>query len=242
MNKYILNYNVKFQGLNLLNVVHSQICDISTRFHSTNEISDVEISKAYLSNLDLIERDRLIITDKRIFIFHNFLLDHPHTLVDNWNQLEYLLQEKSSFRSWFDECKTKWSLLNDIPEWLVSDPNLRELWVDKYQSSLVVLRQRQMSTIEANNKARLLYEETIALNNKQLATFEDKIYFDNPVIMIHKVNPSALPEAELLKLHSLNKEQRRDIRKDLINQYRKDLLDRFTKGDLSLQELIDLVK
>jgi hypothetical protein len=41
--------------------------------------------------------------------------------------LEYLLQEKSSFKAWKSKVNDSWALLNDVPEWLLDDPEMRDL-------------------------------------------------------------------------------------------------------------------
>jgi hypothetical protein len=96
--------------------------------------------------------------------------------------------------------------------------------------------------MEANNKAREIFNASIELNNRNLELYEDSLYKESPVILIHKVTPSALPEADMLCLHELNKEQRRDRRKKLVNDYRLKLLRQHQSGELTIQQLLALVK
>jgi hypothetical protein len=96
--------------------------------------------------------------------------------------------------------------------------------------------------MEKNNKARRLYEDTIKKNNEEFAFEEDMVYREEPVLLIHKVRPSAMSESDLLSIHSLTKEQRRLKRLELVNGFRLDLLRRYKEGDLSLDELLKLVK
>jgi hypothetical protein len=206
------------------------------------ELSSTDINRNYLNSLSENQLDDLIISDKRVFIFYSFLLDHINTLVENYSQLEYLLEQKHSLQSWRQEILEKWSLLNDIPDWLMGSPKLRDLWLSKYQRSLQQLRLDENKTMKANNEAKRIYEAAVERNNRELLDKQTALYEEEPVILIHRITPGALSETDLIKLHSLNKEQRKLKRKELVKQYRINLLEDYNTGKLSKEELIELVK
>jgi hypothetical protein len=211
-------------------------------FSSLEEFDTKLLTKVYLSSLSDIERDQLIIRNKSVFIFNSFILDHPDSLVENWDQLVYLLQEKSSLKSWYDSVLSKWSLLNDIPSWLINDEDLRNEWLAKYQSELVSLRLAQNKCLEANLKAKALYDTTIQRNQEELDLIENEVYQANPVILIHRITPAALSEADLLKLQTLNKEERRLKRKELVDVFKLNLMRQYTNQEITLEQLIKITK
>jgi hypothetical protein len=101
---------------------------------------------------------------------------------------------------------------------------------------------KERNAQDKNNEARKIYDEAVAQNNLEIKEAQDQLYKENPVLLIHRITPGALSEADLLKLHHLNKEERKLKRKELIDSYKIELLRRFESGDLSQEELIDLVK
>jgi hypothetical protein len=214
----------------------------STSTTDINDISDIDITRDWLNSLTESQRDEAMVSEKRVFVLYNFFLDHPDSQVLNYSQLAYLIQEKGSLRKWNESIKDKWSLLNDVPEWLIGDSTLREYWMANYQSELIKLRLIQQSTLDANNKARKLFEETVKRNDQDLAKAEDAVYDLNPVILIHKITPAALNEAELLELHSLTKEERKIARKGLVNDYKLNLLRQYNAGEITKEQLIEIVK
>lgn len=236
---YIITF--KFSG-SMLGVDHSHR-SLRT-FSSVNylDLTDEDISKTFLASINTTDKDKLITSDRRVFIFYQFITDHPDTLVENFAQVNYLINEKSSFRKWKTNVYDQWTLLKNVPEWLVNETELRDIWIAEYHDQLITLRLEQMKTTEENNKARNIFEQSVKRNNELLSNFEDQLYKDNPVILIHKITPSALPEADILKLHELDKEERRQVRKDLVEVYKRKLLKDFRNGNLSLEELINLTK
>lgn len=209
---------------------------------SSGGLDNSVLSVEYMKGLVDSELDKLIISDKRAFVLFHFYTDHPNTLVKNYDELEYLLQEKRSFKKWKDQINDKWSLLNDVPEWLLPDPQLRDYWMSNFQSKLISLRLEESKTLERNNQAKAIYDQTVEKNNKALEVYQDVLYGEDPIILIHRITPSALSEADLLKLHHLNKEERKEKRKELVNQFKLELLTKYKKGDISKDELFELVK
>lgn len=229
--------------LNSVGVIHSRITTFPRPFSAaSHSVNTADITKTWWLSLDDKLKDKLLIKDKRLYIFNQFLLDHPQTLVVTYEQLDYLLREKKSFKAWSEKIQDQWTLLNNIPEWLMGDADLRDLWINEFQDQLVSLRLEQNKTLQSNNKAREVFNASCEANNASLATYEDNLYKQSPVILIHKVTPSALPEADMLCLHELNKEERREKRKSLVNDYRLKLLRDHQSGELTTQQLIDLVK
>lgn len=107
---------------------------------------------------------------------------------------------------------------------------------------MVSLKLEQNKTSAANNKARAIYNESCIRNNESLKLYEDSLYKESPIILIHKVTPSALSEADMLSLHELSKEERKERRKILVNEYRMKLLRQYQDGILTIQQLLSLVK
>jgi hypothetical protein len=214
------------------------------RHLSTNNTNNdpIYIDRDYLNSLSESVKDDLIISNKSVFIFHHFLLDHPDTLITTWSQLSYILQEKSSMKDWYDDILSKWKLLNDVPSWLLGNAKLREHWLTHYHNKLVSLRLAQSKCLEADNKAKEIYDQSLKTNAAELHLVEEQIYDENPIILIHKIMPSALSEADLLKLHDLNKEERKLKRKELLDDYKLNLMERFINKQLTLKELNELVK
>lgn len=174
---------------------------------------------------------------------YNFLLDHPDTKVRTWDQLSYILEEKHSFATWFKDINDRWNLLNDVPEWLIDEPQLRDVWISEYQDQLISLRLATQEKIKKDQQARIDYDNALKLNEKQLTQFEETIFDKHPIVLIHKITPSALSEADLLKIYEKSsKEDRRSLRKKLVNGFRLDLLRRYECGELSLQDLKEIVK
>jgi hypothetical protein len=96
--------------------------------------------------------------------------------------------------------------------------------------------------LEYNLAAKRLYDETVRQNQEVQERLEDGIYEEHPVIMIHKITPAALSEADILKIQGLNKEERRLKRKELIDGYRLRLMEKYLNKELTLDELKELVK
>jgi hypothetical protein len=192
--------------------------------------------------LSTSERDECYRKDWRVFVLSNFLNDHPSSLVHNYDQLNYLLSEKNTFNEWLIEIKNEWSLLNDVPAWLINHTELRDLWLNKYQQHLVDLKNFQKTTDQMINEANSDFDKRITSINNQLEDYETKLYVDNPVLLIHKITAAALPEADLLRCYALNKQDRRLERKNLVNKYKLKLLRDYESKLISIEDLIKLVK
>jgi hypothetical protein len=105
-----------------------------------------------------------------------------------------------------------------------------------------MLKLEEQRLVKENNQAKLLYDKTIKDNNDRLTLKRDEIYKRSPVILIHRITPGSLNETDLLAIHHLNKEERKDKRKTLVNEFRLDLLKKYKAGSLQEEELIKLVK
>jgi len=201
-----------------------------------------DYSVKYLKSLNAKDLDNLIIREKKAFILWNFVLDHPETLVESSSQLEFLLNESNTLRGWSRVVNDRWSVLNDVPDWLINSPELRDVWMSDYQSELVALRLVEQQTLRKNNEARKIYDETVEKNNDMLFQEQCALYERSPVILIHRITPGALSESDLLKLHSLNKEERRMKRKELLDDFKLELLNKYNTGEISKEDLLEYVK
>jgi hypothetical protein len=63
-------------------------------------LKDHEITTDFVNNLTVDTLDKYCLTDKRFYVFSRFIGDHIDTLVKNYSQVQYLLNEKNSFKKW----------------------------------------------------------------------------------------------------------------------------------------------
>lgn len=198
---------------------------------------------SWYKSLDLNQCDNLYVNDKRVFVFINFIDSHPDTKITTYNQLEYILAEKHSFAKWYQGVKKQWELLNDVPEWLLSDSTLREVWLAEYQDKLVELKKKRATNIKALKNAKVAYDLAIYKANEDLAIAQEEIYLETPVLLINDITEGSLPEYYFLAKHSLDtKEERSRFRQEELAKFKLNLLNKFTKGELTVNELLTLVK
>jgi len=214
----------------------------STQGEDLTKLDDVSLNRSLLSSLDGNVLNKCIVSDKRFFTFNNFIVDHPDSLITNFSQLRYILAEKGSLKQWAVELNSKWELLNATPDWLINNEELRTKWLQEYQGELISIRLKEIEIADAINKARATYESAVATNNRELQDFQDNVYKNNPVLLIHLITPSALSESDLIRLHSLPKAERKIQRKLLLNEYKISLLQEYHEKKLTPEKLIERVK
>lgn len=198
------------------------------------------LNSDYIRNVTGDELAILMRYSRKFFLYRKFLDDHPDTMITIWHELEYVLINRENMRGWYDDAKEEWSLMTSIPDWLTNNDELRENWKREYQQKLVDMKNAESEASKLNNQARKNYDAIVSRNNESLKLKQDELYRDNPVLLIHRIQSSALSEADIITLSKAKKEERRILRKKLVTEFKLSLYERYKSGELSVQDLFNV--
>jgi hypothetical protein len=184
----------------------------------------------------------LVRDDKQKFILCMWNHDNPEIIFHNFNSLIAFINRSRELQKWHKSISKRYAYLHELPDWVLSDSDLRENWVVDSSDIYENLKRQRKSII--NEKQQLIDSTNEALSNidEQESKLLEKFYRQYPVVAINKIPVQGLPSEIFLKHSHLNGEHLdRALNKEL-DLYKQELCHRFVVGNESRDELIKLLK
>jgi hypothetical protein len=223
--------------------------NLSTDSKGATKVSS-EIDKLDAKSIDLkfFEEQYDLLTlseklsDKRIFVWFEWNLDHPDGVIQNYDELLVLVGLNSTIQKWYKSTTKKYSTYLEAPSWLIGDDKLKDAWDTNYQSQMIEFREkvqnyeRQLEMVERSIATKLdsIYKEQ--------DSFEREFYRKYPVLLINKVTVQSLP----YEITSLHTRKEGNIRKlalaEELVKFKRQLFTDYLGGIISYDDLHELVK
>jgi hypothetical protein len=171
-----------------------------------------------------------------------FAEDYPTSVVNTYAQLLVLINTNSAIQRWASAIGKEFSAYSETPEWLINDTELQNEWESSYQEVLLKFKEKKLGFA----KRRSVLQESISEQLKLVDTDEEtqvlEFYKQNPVLLINNISTQSLPFSITEKYLSLDTAGRKLNLKRELALYKQQLFKQFQRGELSYDELVEIVK
>jgi hypothetical protein len=153
-----------------------------------------------------------------------------------------LINTNSAIQRWAGKIGEEFSAYSETPAWLITDVELQDEWRASYQEVLLKFKEKKLGFA----KRRSSLYESISDQLKTIDADEEiqtlEFYKQNPVLLINNISTQSLPFATTEKYLSMDTSDRKaNLKRELV-KYKQEIFKSFQKGDLSYDELVEIVK
>jgi hypothetical protein len=205
-------------------------------------VRDDRVTLSFLYSFPDIVQYELELIDFRFYCLSKFKNEHPDSVVDSFDKLNQLVNIHKKTLDWFRKTKEEFNTITTAPNWMKGDSQDLELWKSEY-IDLSIQYKHSMRKFE--DRKNMIYSET---KEKLSSVDKDKLEYINNnfnrmyVIMINKITQASLPFNRIEKHMGLSKEKLDITLSKELDSYKLELLNGVKKGDISMEELRDILK
>jgi hypothetical protein len=152
------------------------------------------------------------------------------------------ISKSKLFQKWYGTCNKRYAYLHELPDWVLSRPQLRENWLQDSASVFEEHKKKRKEIIDKRNKMIKSIEEELIKINKAEDDMLTKFYTDHPIVAINKIPSQGLPGDRFLKHSGKSGEVLESALKDELDNYKAELSDRFIVNKEDIKELIKILK
>jgi len=201
------------------------------------DINTSEINGIGISNFSIVER----LSDKRLYIFTEFLLEYGHISVKNYKQVLTLVNTSTVLQRWLKDVNASFKLLNQTPDWVISDPVIENEWKLQYESIIQTFKFELSKLQTERDELQVKYNKDIGVIDTKQSVLEHTLHESNPALLINRISVQALPFEITAKYLDLSHKSRRNALKNELVLFKQKLFKDFKSGNITTQELLDLV-
>jgi hypothetical protein len=208
----------------------------------TEDLTDVQLTRAHILNIDKSKLYTYSIKDKRFYIFDSFITSFPDIIVENYGDLLKLVSLNNKMQLWFKNCKKEFATLTTAPSWILEDSELSSVWEVEFlrvdQDYKLTRRKYKTEREDLEREYRAKINEVNEREKKYCCSLIDTNY----IVLIDKITVASLPVEITVKYLGLQSEDRKAALNKELNKYKQDLLRGVTNGTIAKHELTDVLK
>jgi hypothetical protein len=178
---------------------------------------------------------------KKYFVLAMWNHSHSGQKFNNFEALITFINMSKFLQTWYQATSKRYAYLHELPEWVLLDDKLRELWITdsstifsehkKARKALVVERQRFIDSIEIE------LAEIARKERDLLETF----YRKYPIVAISKIPVQGLPSNIFLSHSDKTGDALENALQRDLDNYKQELCLKYVSGNGDIKELIKLL-
>jgi len=182
------------------------------------------------------------LNDKRYFMLNQWLTDYPSSKVISYADLSKIITRSKAAQIWVAKANLEYTKFNEMPDWVLNNLDVRALWKSNYKSLSMKLKFEIKQATDERQRLTEDFNKKVAQVNSRLETKYLEVARENPLVLIDRISVDALPIEKYEEILSLDADSAKKRVTQILSDYQADLATRYTKGNISLDELITILK
>jgi len=145
-------------------------------------------------------------------------------------------------QTWLQTANLKYAELTSMADWIIEIPEIRNSWNVGYLEDYAQFKVIQRKNVEEKKILSDNYRKNVDKSNDNFISEMIEIGKRSPLVLIEKITVDALPLHLYEPTLSMNEDDSKQELKNILNKYKQELAIKTINKDISLSELMDILK
>lgn len=152
-----------------------------------------------------------------------------------------LVNTNKSAKKWYEECKDKYSIICNAPDWVLGDEELYKEWKSEFYDYHIEIKQIDRNAVKEADSLRSEYQNKVKAMHDRNDKLKLNIFRLKPLLAINYITVQSLPLHITAETLSMDDESRKARLVELLSEYKNKLYKDFKEGVINESDIHQLL-
>jgi hypothetical protein len=185
---------------------------------------------------------KALLGSKELFIINTWLKENEGSTIRDYASYINLLGRNSALQKWHNNVVGIYSKYLVMPNYVLESPNLQEYWLNTGVKVLETHKQELKKVVDKEANLQKKFKSDMLLLNIERETYIEELTRKHPILAISKITVQGLPIERVVKYNAVSPDAIGEALDKELESYKTDLSNRYLSKEMSIDELIVVLK